>query len=152
MSKSSRSMSRELVLQSLYALESEGGSSQEVMATVLESAGLNERHLHFSKQLFNMVIEQQEWANGRIDSLSENWSLKRIAQVDRIIMRMAMIEIKNMSDVPMKVVLNEAIELAKKFSTAESSRFINGILDQFARVHLSDDLKTTPDGDTAPGN
>jgi len=69
--------------------------------------------------------------------LADNWKLERIALVDRLILRMAMTELREMADVPVKVVLNEAIELAKRYSTASSSAFVNGLLDAF--------IKNSPD-------
>jgi len=65
--------------------------------------------------------------------LALNWRLERIAVIDQIVLRMAMTELRTMPDVPAKVVLNEAIELVKQYSTAESSAFVNGILDSFLK-------------------
>ena len=68
-----------------------------------------------------------------ISGLSDHWDLNRLAVVDRIILRMAIAELITEPDVPSKVCINEAVEIAKKFSTENSSKFVNGILDAVSR-------------------
>jgi len=133
-SHSSRHLARELVLQGLYALESEGGGREAILADIIEDKRLSARHQNFARELFSLIVERRSWADEHIEALATNWRIERIARIDRIIMRMAMVELCEMVDVPVKVVLNEALELAKTFSTAQSSRFINGILDQFLKT------------------
>ena len=82
-----------------------------------------------------MVRGNAEKADEYIAGLAENWHLERIAAIDRNILRMAITELEMIPDTPVKVVLNEAIELAKKFSTIESSKFVNGILDNFVKQY-----------------
>jgi N utilization substance protein B len=79
------------------------------------------------------VWKQKDWADGIIAKLAENWDVERIAVIDRIILQMALVEMKSMPDIPIKVAINEAIELGKKFSTRQSSAFINGILDRYVK-------------------
>jgi len=95
-------------------------------------AGLSEKHIAFASELLAQVTEHRDWAEQQITDLAENWRLERIAAIDRIILIIALVELKERPDVPMKVAINEAIELAKEYSTGESSRFINGILDRYA--------------------
>ncbi len=87
----------------------------------------------YAKALFTKCREISEWADQQITQLATNWKIERFAELDRIILRMAMTELREMPDIPMRVVINEAIELAKKYSTAESSGFINGILDSYVK-------------------
>ena len=134
MASSSRHLARELVLQGLYALESDGGDEDEVLAGIIDDPRLSERHRTFARELFRLTVERRAWAEEQIATLAEHWDLKRIACIDRLIMCMAMVELTEMVDVPVKVVLDEAIELAKTYSTAQSSRFINGILDRFIKT------------------
>jgi len=135
MARSPRSHARELVLQGLYALEMGGVSAEDVAASIIADDGLDEPSLEFARHLFYQVQEHRDWADRTISSLAHNWRLERIAVVDQIVLRMAMTELQVLPDVPVKVVLNEAIELVKLYSTAESSAFINGILDSFVKDH-----------------
>jgi len=133
MADSSRSRARELVLQGLYAIEVGENSSEDVFADIIDEGDLDGRTREFAHALFEQVRGNRQWSDQAITELAHNWKLERIAVVDRIILSMAMTELKVMPEVPVKVVLNEAIELAKLFSTAESSAFINGILDAFVK-------------------
>ncbi len=133
MAGSTRSRARELVLQGLYAVEIGESTPEDVLADIIDDSDLDGRTREFAHALFEQVREGRQWSDRAITELAHNWKLERIAVVDRIIMSMAMTELKVMPDVPVKVVLNEAIELAKLFSTAESSAFINGILDAFVK-------------------
>ena len=133
MGESPRSRARELVLKGLYAEEVGDVPSDEVVARILVDDELGESALDFARKLYQLVRENRSWADKRISHLARNWELDRIAAIDRNILRMAMTELKVMVDVPVKVVLNEAIELAKRYSTAESSAFVNGILDSFVK-------------------
>jgi len=83
----------------------------------------------FTWNLFSGVLEQRNMLDEKIIEVAENWSLHRMPPTDRNILRMGCFELF-FSDVPPRVVIDEAIELAKKFGTAQSSQFINGILDR----------------------
>ena len=133
MAVSPRRRARELTLQGLYAEETGQVPPEEIVDKVIVDESLSHGNLQFARTLFAEVRRNREWTNQTISRLATNWDLKRIALIDQIILRMAMTELKDMVDVPVKVVLNEAIELAKTFSTAESSSFINGILDSFIK-------------------
>jgi len=85
------------------------------------------------RQFFLLVRKYKDWADRVIGELAEHWKVERIALIDRILLRMALVELREMPDTPVKVAINEAIELAKKYSTGESSSFINGILDRYAK-------------------
>jgi N utilization substance protein B len=117
----------------LYAIEVGKSASGDIFADIIDDADLDRRTLEFAHALFEQVGDHRQWSDRAITELAHNWKLERIAVIDQIILRMAMTELKVMPDVPVKVVLNEAIELAKQFSTAESSAFINGILDAFVK-------------------
>ncbi len=133
MAASGRSRARELVLRSLYALEMGESTPADVLKDVMEGEEHDEQNLKFAGFLIEKVQVHREWTDKSISELAHNWRLERIAVIDRIILRMAMTELKEMPDTPVKVVLNEAIELAKLYSTGESSAFINGILDTFVK-------------------
>lgn len=78
------------------------------------------------------VLENADHYDGKITQASKNWSLERIAVIDKIILRLAFFELEK-NETPVKVILNEAIELAKNFSTENSSKFINGLLDAYIK-------------------
>ncbi|MFH2037542.1 MAG: transcription antitermination factor NusB [Candidatus Zixiibacteriota bacterium] len=124
-----RRRGREHVLKALYAFELGDQTREEVIDTILLNGGLDEATLEFSKKLFIKTIDSLEHIDGRIEQLATNWKIDRIAIVDKNILRMAICEVDFMPDIPIKVAINEAIELAKKYSTLESASFVNGILD-----------------------
>ena len=84
----------------------------------------------FAKELFKMVIEKSDETDKMIQGKTENWELERIAFMDVLLMKMAIVEFLYFPTIPVKVTLNEYIELAKQYSTPKSSVFINGILDK----------------------
>jgi N utilization substance protein B len=86
----------------------------------------------FLELLIRGVLDRLDELDAEITDASKNWSLERIAIIDKIILRLAIYELQH-SETPTKVVLNEAIELAKNFSTENSGKFINGLLDSLAR-------------------
>lgn len=133
LSDSPRRRARELVLHGLYASELQENDPQEVMLRVINEARLNGKNLTYARTLYSRTREHAEWADQQITRLAKNWRIERFAEMDLLILRMALVEIREMPDVPVKVVINEAIELAKKYSTAESASFINGILDSYVK-------------------
>ncbi len=133
MSESPRRRTRELVLKGLYAHEIEELDPERIVEEVISDDTLSQKNLDFARGLFGLVRKHRAWADEQITSLAKNWDIKRIADVDRIILEIALVELREISDSPVKVVLNEAIELAKKYSTGDSSSFINGILDAYIR-------------------
>ena len=133
MSESPRRHARELVLQALYASEFGNDSPDEALKRLLDAEKLTEKNTEFARHLYAQVLKRADWADEQIQRLAQNWDIRRIAAIDRVVLRMALIELEEAPDVPVKVILNEAIELAKKFSTKESSAFVNGILDTFVK-------------------
>ncbi len=130
---SPRHRARELVLKSLYALDCGTADPEKSFNEISADVKLPERQLKFARDLFDICKEQVHWADKQIGLLAKNWRIERINYIDRNILRMAIIELQFMPDSPTKVVINEAIELAKTFSTHESSGFVNGILDTFSK-------------------
>jgi N utilization substance protein B len=133
MKESPRRRTRELVLQALYASDYGETPPEETFASVFKGEKLSDKNLRFSRKLFTLVRENSAWADEQIGRLAENWDISRIAAIDRVILRMALVELAHVPDTPFKVVLNEAIELARKFSTSESPAFVNGILDAYVK-------------------
>ena len=86
----------------------------------------------FAEPLVRGVLEHREVIDERLQKLAANWDLHRMAGVDRNILRLAAFEMMHREDIPPVVAINEAVDIAKRFSTDESGRFVNGILDKLA--------------------
>lgn len=134
MSESPRHTARILVLKAIYAGEHGLEKAKGSLKTFMAEEKLSEPAQRFAYQLLELTEKNAVWANENIVKLAENWTLERMAAIDRMILQMALVELKFVVDTPEKVVINEAIEIAKEYSTNESSRFINGILDRFLKL------------------
>jgi N utilization substance protein B len=133
----SRTRARECALQALYQLDTTGGDPRQAVRGVLahfeEADPDTER---FADELVRGVQSERAQIDALIQQTSTNWKLDRMARVDRNILRLAVYEILRRADVPLRVTLNEAIELGKKFGSEESSAFVNGVLDRIAHLEL----------------
>jgi len=126
-----RSRGREVALQVLYQVEQNPGISAEEIRRFIERRLLEDRKLcEFTESLTAGVKEHQSALDAMISKVAENWRLDRMAAIDRNILRLGAYEMLHCPEVPAKVAINEALELAKRYSTAQSSRFVNGILDR----------------------
>ncbi len=125
-----RRRAREIALQVLYQLDIVQGDPQEALALYFDNFQPSEKTREFCRRLVEGVCQEKGEIDRLIEENAENWTLKRMAVVDRNILRLATFELLNCPDIPFKASLNEAIELGKKFGNDESSAFINGILDQ----------------------
>ena len=123
-----RRKARELTMQALYALEINNGFPQDVLELCDDSFNNSENDI-YTRELFNCVVEKQSWADDLISQCLENWEYGRVAILDKILLRMGVSEIYHIDDVPPKVSISEMVEIAKVYSTEESSSFVNGILD-----------------------
>jgi len=132
---STRRRGREFVLKALYAFEMGSQTREEIHDSIIGTSGLDRNISDFAGRLFAATVDHIEAIDRVIGDLTINWKLERIAIVDKNILRMAMAEVEHMPDIPIKVAINEAIELAKKYSTMESAAFVNGILDKVLRKY-----------------
>jgi N utilization substance protein B len=137
-----RRRAREFALQILYQLDVQEQLSDDqaiglfwrnfaasAEAEEAEAADLGEIQ-PFAEKLVRGVRQHLAELDAQIQGASRNWRLERMARVDRNLLRLALYELKHMSEVPAKVAINEAIEIAKRFGTNDSSAFVNGILDR----------------------
>jgi len=137
-----RRKSRELALQALFALDlnksdpDKTGFPQQ-MDEFLEQHGedLSESTRVFFLALVDGVQENREKIDTLLDQWAKNWKISRMPAVDRNIMRIAVFEMLNLSDIPSSVSINEAVEIGKKFGTRDSGPFINGVLDRIRALH-----------------
>ncbi len=127
-----RRESRELALQILYALDANPsvGVREALQTFREENTDVLSRVREFAEELVQGVQQQQQIIDAAIKARSKNWSLARMPLVDLNVMRMATYELMFRQDIPKKVSINEAIEIARKFGDKESPAFVNGILDE----------------------
>lgn len=116
-------------MQALYAHELAGGDVRHTIDTVIKPDLESKENIDFATSLFLRTLDVQAEADGLVRDHLKNWDLERVALIDRILLRMALCEFLSFEDIPPKVTINEAIEIAKRFSTPKSGQFINGILD-----------------------
>jgi transcription antitermination protein NusB len=124
-----RRIVREKVVQALYAHEISGDPVEHVVRHVLAGLESNKTAHEFARSLVNETVRNTPEIDKVIKSKVANWDFSRIAILDRLILRMAICELLYFKEIPPKVTMNEAIELAKLFSTERSGQFVNGVLD-----------------------
>jgi len=123
-----RRKARAVVLQVLYEFDSAGHDVETVLTHLLAESGLAGEDAAFARGLVGGVIQNKEEIDKHISKFAPAWPLEQIPVVDRNILRLAIFEILLDNNVPVKVAINEAVELAKKFGSDSSSRFVNGVL------------------------
>ena len=123
--------SRVAALQYLYAWSiNEPRNLADDLGTFFEGCEKPRDHYAYAEEIIQGVILHQEEIDGHIRTLAQNWDFDRITKIDLAILRLAIFEMLRRQDVPPVVSINEAIDLSKQFSNADSKRFINGILDR----------------------
>ena len=125
-----RRSSRELALKFLYQFELNGGDLDEQIKLFLERNSSQEDVANFMKELVVSLIDKMEEIDEIIQKFSDHWVLDRMTVIDRNILRMGTCELLFSFSTPPKVVINEAIDIAKKYGNEDSPEFINGILDK----------------------
>ncbi len=121
---------RELALQILYARDAGRQELRDTLRGFREGVETDQRTREFAEALVLGVEEHLETIDAAIKARSKNWSLSRMPKVDLNVMRLAAFELFYRPDIPKKVSINEAIEIAKKYGDKESPSFVNGILDE----------------------
>ena len=128
MKKTNRRELREKVLQTLYAYEFNNEGLTNLIQGILTDVSL-ESDINFAKQLINKIVANRIILDEEIKNRVANWEMERIALIDRLLLRIGIAELYYFPDIPPKVTINEVIEIAKDYSTSNSGKFINGILD-----------------------
>ena len=129
-----RRIAREAVLQALYAYEITKEKRDKVLKDIINRQSYDNDMKHFITSLFNFSIDNKEWCEEQIKTRLNNWEFDRVALLDRLLLILAISEIHFVDDVPPKVSISEAIEIAKQYSTEESSSFVNGVLDNIYKT------------------
>ena len=131
--KNTRREARELALRMLFELDLGHQPTDVVVEAALAQSQLDDKNKTMAEELVRGTLDHQAELDARVAALATDWALDRQAAVDRNILRMASYELLFRPDAPVAAVVNEAVELAKKYSTAESGRFVNGVLGALAR-------------------
>ena len=123
-----RRKARAIALQALYEIDSAGHDVEAVVTRFLAEGGLSEENDAFVRELVSKVIQNREKIDHNIQKFATAWPIEQIPVVDRNILRLAIFEILFDNKVSVKVAINEAVELAKKFGSDNSPKFVNGVL------------------------
>jgi N utilization substance protein B len=142
----SRRKAREGALRVLYEMEVGGASLDDAMASMMDEADVTEELMPYSERLIRGVREHRIKIDKELAGYVREYDYSRLAAIDRNILRIGAYELLHVPEIPPAVTINEAIEIAKKFSTAESGKFVNGVL---ARM-LKDSEKANWNPATAP--
>lgn len=125
-----RHKGRVLALQILYACESRPEDNFiDVYRDTIAESELSDRHIEYAFELSKRVIGNTTELDKNIEEHTRNWELKRVAIIEKNILRIAFTELLYFKEVPAKVVINEAIELAKEYVSPEAGKFVNGVID-----------------------
>jgi N utilization substance protein B len=131
----SRRKGREAALRILYFMDVSGASDSQAIkhywGHLVEKQEAPEEQ-DFANQIVRAYAETKEEVDGFIRSSSHHWRLERMPIVDRNVLRVAIVELRTMAEIPKRVTLNEAVELAKRFGSEGSGSFVNGVLDRIA--------------------
>ena len=139
----SKRRGREFAMQLLYSVEVGKGAFASVLKSMSDDPDLPSDAKEYGGKLARQVLEHQEEIDQKIKEVSSSWDIERIAVIDRLIISCAAAELMFFKDIPTGVAINEAIDIAKKFSTGESSRFVNGVLDAIAKS-FSNSIQRNP--------
>ena len=124
-----RRAARKAVLEALFAHQFTCDNPKKTLEGVIRTNQLKDNNLDFMDKLFHCVIDNSDFSEKLIKLHLQNWELGRVAQVDRLLLRMGICEIFFMDNIPPKVSISEMVEISKIYSTDESPGFINGVLD-----------------------
>jgi N utilization substance protein B len=139
--KHPRRLAREGVFQALYSIEISREAKAKVLADLINRYDYDEQTVEFVSKLFFKSLENSALLEENISKYLENWEFNRVAVLDQILLKMSACELLFIDDVPPKVSIAEAIEIAKKYSTEDSSAFVNGILDAIYKDQIETESK-----------
>jgi transcription antitermination protein NusB len=124
-----RRKARELALQTLFQMDLSEANASDALKHVLEEA--EEKEDSFLESIVTNYVNHKEVIDQKLSSNIESWTIDRLGNVDRNILRIALVELEYLEDVPKSVTINEAIEIAKIYGDDDSSKFINAVLSKF---------------------
>ncbi|MBI2174783.1 MAG: transcription antitermination factor NusB [Candidatus Omnitrophica bacterium] len=130
-----RTKAREQALQMLYQRDLRNAQANQIVEEFWKDQQPEQEIQAFANELFVGTTEKLSAIDPLIATHADNWDLKRMAVIDRNILRLGVFELLHSAETPPKVCINEAIELAKRFGDSESGKFINGVLDAIHKAH-----------------
>ena len=122
-------------MQLLYAMEITCATAGEALPGVLESRSISDDQKKYGMKLVDLVQAHRDELDEDIKNAAVHWEIDRMAKLDRIIVRIAMVELLYVPEIPMKVAISESVQIAAKYSTDSSSSFVNGLLNGFMLKH-----------------
>ena len=141
-----RRKARETAMMALYAAELSNDNLEHILETIINPRLKEDGDLlDFATSLFLKTVRDRTELDEIVKEFVTNWDIKRIATIDRCVLRLAVAEMIAFEDIPTKVTINEAIDIVKKYSTSKSGKFVNGILDA-ASKKLTEQGKITKKG------
>jgi N utilization substance protein B len=136
-----RRQARELAMQALFSMDMNSTFSAESLADYCRCFAPAKRFQTFFEHLVQGVLDHRKGIDAIVERYSSNWKMRRMACVDRNILRIAVFELLYCADIPAKVSINEAIDIGKRFGSPESGAFINGILDSVRKAIEAGELQ-----------
>ncbi len=128
-----RRNAREVVLNSLYFFEMTGENTDCLLQNIRNNTDLSKETKDYAQRLLEATMHHLKGTDNILMEIIQNWDFQRVATIDRSILRFSATEILYFPDIPVKVSIDEAIEIAKMYSTENSGKFVNGILDEIVR-------------------
>lgn len=128
-----RTEARELYMQLLFQMDMQKEYSKELKDKFINEYMQESNQLDYFNKLYDLTIEHLNQVDGLIEASSENWKINRISKVDLAVLRLSIIEILYIKDIPVSASINEAVDMAKKYSGEDSGKFINGVLGKVAK-------------------
>lgn len=129
---SRRRKAREIALQTLYAVELSSADWKKVLGENIARRHSSGEALKYSEAIVEKVVEEKEKIDSMIEKKLENWKMERVSLIDRLILRIALAELVYFKSTPKEVIINEAVDIAHRFSSSKAGGFVNGILDRIA--------------------
>ncbi len=134
-----RRRAREMVLQALYESEFSDRSSAQVVEEQIERRGPSDEGADRARDLFLKTVEKRDELDRIIREYLENWDFERLSLIDRNILRFALAEVLYFPDVPSSVIIDEAIEIAHRYSSEDAGRLVNGLVDRAVKQYRGAD-------------
>jgi N utilization substance protein B len=130
-----RRIARAVALQALFEIDSVNHPADRVLADRLDEEKVTEEGATFARGLVQGVLADKDELDALITRFAPEWPVNQLAIIDRNVLRLALYELRNLEDVPVKVAINEAVELAKTYGSDSAPRFVNGVLGAFLGGH-----------------
>ena len=134
----SRSEARELFMQLIFQMEAQRDYGSDIKTKFFNEYMKDKKQSGYLEKMYSFAEGNLSAADELLESCCENWRIERICKVDLAVMRTAIIEIMCMEDIPDSVAVNEAVEIAKKYGTDDSGKFVNGVLGKVVKVKNAD--------------